>query len=266
MVNDPYSVLGITKDATPEEIKKAYRTQAKKYHPDLHPDDPVAAQKMNDVNEAYDMLTNPEKYAKKRAEQEAYTQRRSQTQGQSYGGYNSGNSNQSGPGGWSSDYWGFDFSDFFGFGYGGGYGNAQRYDTKPKPENGDTVELVRAISAVNAGRYQEAVEILSKMTSVYRNARYYYVAAIAFRGLGEYEQAEGMIERAIRLDSQNQMYLYLYRQIRSESRQQASYSQQANPFGSFRSIMLMLIIFNIIMMLFGYGGCSGMACLPWLFF
>ena len=62
MVTDPYKVLGITRDASKEEIKKAYRKKAKEYHPDLHPDDPKAAEKMNEVNEAYDMLCNPEKY------------------------------------------------------------------------------------------------------------------------------------------------------------------------------------------------------------
>lgn len=69
MVDDPYKVLGISRDATKEEIKKAYRARAKEYHPDLHPDDPQAAEKMNEINEAYDMLNNPEKY-KKRAREE----------------------------------------------------------------------------------------------------------------------------------------------------------------------------------------------------
>ena len=62
MIDDPYKVLGVSKDATKDEIKRAYRKKAKEYHPDLHPDDPKAAEKMNEVNEAYDMLNNPEKY------------------------------------------------------------------------------------------------------------------------------------------------------------------------------------------------------------
>ncbi len=56
MVQDPYKVLGVSPDASDEEVKKAYRDLTKKYHPDLHPDDKDAAQKMNDINTAYDQI------------------------------------------------------------------------------------------------------------------------------------------------------------------------------------------------------------------
>ena len=69
MIDDPYKVLGVSRDATKEEIKRAYRKKAKEYHPDLHPNDPHAAEKMNEINEAYDMLNNPEKYKR---QQNAY--------------------------------------------------------------------------------------------------------------------------------------------------------------------------------------------------
>ena len=52
MVSDPYKVLGVSRDASDEEIKKAYRELTKKYHPDLNPGDEYAAQMMNDVNAA----------------------------------------------------------------------------------------------------------------------------------------------------------------------------------------------------------------------
>ena len=61
---DYYEVLGLKKGATDAEIKKAYRQMAKKYHPDLNPDDPEAEAKFKEVNEANDVLSDPEKKAR----------------------------------------------------------------------------------------------------------------------------------------------------------------------------------------------------------
>ena len=68
MIQDPYSYLGVSRDASEDEIKSAYRKKSKECHPDLHPDDPHAEEKFKEVNEAYDMIKNPEKYAQMRAQ------------------------------------------------------------------------------------------------------------------------------------------------------------------------------------------------------
>ena len=59
MFDDPYKVLGLQPGASDEEVKRAYRQLAKKYHPDMNPGDPHAAQMMNDINAAYDQIKNP---------------------------------------------------------------------------------------------------------------------------------------------------------------------------------------------------------------
>lgn len=95
---DYYTVLGLDKNASTDEIKKAYRKLARKYHPDLNPDNQEAKQKFQQINEAQEVLTDPEKrkqYDKygeqygerwKEGEQYEQQQRSRQQQQQSYGG------------------------------------------------------------------------------------------------------------------------------------------------------------------------------------
>lgn len=90
MVNDPYQILGVSRDASEDEIRQAYRRLAKKYHPDLNPGNAQAAQKMNEINEAYDLLKNPQAYRQQQAQQRAQQQARQAYQNgpQNQGYYN----------------------------------------------------------------------------------------------------------------------------------------------------------------------------------
>src|SRR6267154_1584035 len=58
---DYYKVLGVKKDAKPDEIKKAYRRLARKYHPDVNPGDKAAEDRFKQMSEAFDVLSDPKK-------------------------------------------------------------------------------------------------------------------------------------------------------------------------------------------------------------
>lgn len=223
MVSDPYQVLGVSRNATQDEIKKAYRRKAKEYHPDLHPNDPNASRKMNEVNEAYDMLMNPEKYEARRAQQQ-------QSQNHGYGGYggnsygggyssgqrSNSNSDQKssggyrGSGGWSSDFGGFGFEDIFGF----GFERQEPVSTTPQYEHGDSQQIRRVIDEINNKRYQEAVGILTYIPSTGRNARWYYLSSLANHGLGNTVQAIDHMQKAVQMDPNNQTYHRLLQRFR----------------------------------------------------
>ena len=75
-MNDPYSVLGISKNATDEEVKAAYRELARKYHPDNYADNPLsdlAGEKMKEINDAYDAIMNSRRSGRNRGTGSGYT-------------------------------------------------------------------------------------------------------------------------------------------------------------------------------------------------
>lgn len=112
---DYYKILGINKKATDSEIKKAYRKLARKYHPDVNPDDKKAERMFKEINEANEVLSKPEnrkkydKYGKDWKHADEFEKARQQQQ-------HRGHSYQGGSGNYSEE----DFSDFFSSMFGGG--------------------------------------------------------------------------------------------------------------------------------------------------
>ncbi|PTM07776.1 MAG: molecular chaperone DnaJ [Bacteroidetes bacterium] len=112
---DYYKILGVSKTASEKDIKKAYRKLARKFHPDLNPNDKLAEKKFKEINEANEVLSNPEnrkkydQYGEHWQNAEAYEKAKQQQQ------YSRQQNTQGGTGGYSEE----DFSDFFGSMFGG---------------------------------------------------------------------------------------------------------------------------------------------------
>ena len=169
MIQDPYKVLGVSPNASDEEIKRAYRRLAKEYHPDRNPGDQEAARKMQEVNAAYEQIKNPT---------------------QSYGGY-------------------------------GNYGGYSQQTT------GDQYQQA-AMQYIMFGRYREALNVLQNVAV--KDARWYYLSALANDGLGNQVTALEHIRRAVSMEPDNPEYLQALNAIENGG---FAYRQQAGSFRGF---------------------------------
>ena len=179
MAKDPYSVLGVSPDASDEEIKKAYRDLTKRYHPDLNPGDPRAAERMNEINAAYDAIKNG-------------------TAQQSYGQSAYGQQ-------------GYGYNDPFGFGFGGfGFNgwNGQQYQQRTERS-----EYTAARNYIRNGMYKEALTALSGVSVPERDGRWFFLNATANMYAGNKIAALESAKRAVEADPGNEEYRQLLEQL-----------------------------------------------------
>lgn len=180
-MRDPYSVLGVSPNATDEEIKKAYRRLSRKYHPDANinnPDKAAAEEKFKEVQAAYDQIVKA-----KENHTSAY-------------GYDDRSYNQGGAYGQNP------FGGFGGFGGIGGFGGYQSGRTTG--QDAQTQHLNAAMDYLSHGYYKEAMNVLNDISE--HSARWYYLHAMANRGLGNMVNAKEDAKMAHQLEPGNTEY------------------------------------------------------------
>ena len=153
---DLYQVLEISKGASEDEIKKAYRKLAKKYHPDLNPGDKAAEEKMKEVNYAYEILSNSEKKA--RYDQFGFAGIDPSYQDPSAGGFGG-----FGGGGFSGGFNEVDLGDLFGSFFGGFGGGGQTQQRRNGPQQGGNIRINMQLT------FEEAAFGCEKKINISRN-------------------------------------------------------------------------------------------------
>ena len=169
-MNDPYQILGVSENASDEEIKKAYRELARKYHPDNYHDNPLAdlaQEKMKEINAAYEQITK---------------ERASGKRGSGSGGASYGASGYGGYGGYQ--------------GY-GGYGGSQSY-------SGQSSVLQQARIAINTGNISRAEALLANYSD--HNAEWNFLKGVVCYRRGWMDEALRYYRTAVQMDPGNAEY------------------------------------------------------------
>lgn len=167
-MRDPYQVLGVSRDASDDEIKKAYRNLSRKYHPDANVNNPnkeAAEEKFKEIQQAYDQIMKEKQ------------------SGGSYGG-----------GGYN-------------YGYGGtGYRYSYNNASYGSSSDSESTQMRAAANYISNGYYKEAINVLNNIDTAERNARWYYYSAVANQGLGNNIVAKQYAETAVQMEPSNMQY------------------------------------------------------------
>src|SRR5213596_2958830 len=165
---DYYKILGVKRDAKPDEIKKAYRRLARKYHPDVNPGDKAAEERFKQMSEAFDVLSDPKKrsvydrfgqYSDNLANAAAEGAASTYTRGTpfDFSGFDwGGSSTSAGAGGGSTS-----FRDIFADLFSGG--KAEREPPRPQPQRGADIEMPLSLT------FEEAITGLTTNITVNRS-------------------------------------------------------------------------------------------------
>lgn len=210
MIDDPYKVLGVERGASDEEIKKAYRRLAKKYHPDANPGDQQAARKMQEINAAYDQIKNPQQ--------------------NTYGG---AGSNGSGGGGYGNyggygSYSGNPFEDIFEEMFGGGQRRTYQQNTTFHSNGAQA-----AYTYIQYRRYAQARNALDEVEVSQRDGQWYYLSALAHNGLGNRVMALEHIRQAVAMEPDNPQYRNLLNQLEQG---RTAYQRQAESYSGYSGV------------------------------
>lgn len=178
-MRDPYEVLGIPRNADVSQVKTAYRTLAKKYHPDNFVDSPLAAaanEKMQELNEAYDTIMA------------------------------SLDSNAS-----SNQYTTYNTTNPYGNDYSGGRSAGNSYSAPNR-----NAEYIHIRSLINENRFDEAEQALENMSPSMRDAEWYYLKGQVNYNRGWVDQAYTYFTTAYNMDPNNAQYRHIYENLKND--------------------------------------------------
>ena len=189
---DPYQVLGVSRSASDDEIKKAYRSLSRKYHPDANINNPnkdQAEEKFKQVQQAYDQIMK-------------------EKQSGATGAYGAGGYGSAGNSSYGGAYGnGQGNGDPFGAGgpFGGFYGR-YTYNNAGSSAQDDNPKVRAAGNFISNGYYNEALKVLDEVPFAERRGRWYYYSAVANHKLGNTATAIEHIQRAVSLEPNNMQY------------------------------------------------------------